>query len=139
MTQYIEDFLPPIKEAGLNTQEAINTSSSLTATGGIVGVRQVVETTGAGTTAVSVFGTSGLGYAITITGVYLISNDTTAGNVTVEAPASTVVATIAKGTTAGALVGATSLANTSVPAGTNVIIDCSSAGVAQVFIAFERA
>lgn len=100
---------------------------------------ETVATTGAGTTAVSVFGASGLPYAITITGIYLISADTTAGNVTVEAPASTVVATIAKGTAAGALVGATSLANTSVPAATNVIIDCSSAGVAQVFITYKRA
>ena len=146
MTQYIEDFLPPIKDAGLNTLENttiggnLTVTGSVTATGGIVGTEQIISTTGAGTTAVSVFGASGLAYAINITGVYLISNDTTAGNVTVEAPASTVVATIAKGTAAGALVGATSLANnTAIAAGTNVIIDCSSAGVAQVFITYERA
>lgn len=99
---------------------------------------ETVAVTGNGTTAVSVFGAAGLPYGITITGVYLISRDTTAGNVTVEAPASTVVATIAKGATAGALVGASSLANTVVPAATDVIIDCSSAGVAQVFITYKR-
>lgn len=140
MTQYIEDFLPPIKDAGLNTQEDINTSGSLTATGGIVGTEQIVSVVGSGTTAVSVFGASGLPYAINITGVYLISRDTTDTNVTVEAPASTTVATIAKGTAAGALVGAASLANnTDIPAGTNIVIDGSGAGVAQVFITFERA
>jgi hypothetical protein len=99
----------------------------------------IVSAVGTGTTAVSVFGASGLPYAITITGVYLISQDTTATNITVEAPASTTVCTIAKGTTAGALVGASSLSNTSVPAGTNVIIDGSGAGVAQVFITYRPA
>ena len=99
----------------------------------------IVSAVSAGTTAVSVFGSTGLPFAITITGIYLISRDTTATNVTVEAPASTVVATIAKGTTAGALVGASSLANTSVAAGTNVILDGSGAGVAQVFITYRPA
>ena len=92
-----------------------------------------------GTTAVSVFGASGLSVAVTITGVYLISKDTTAGNITVENPASTVVATIAKGTSAGVLVGATSLANTTVAAGTNLVVDSSSAGNATVFITFTTA
>jgi hypothetical protein len=103
----------------------------------ISGTEEIVSVVGNGTTAVSVFGANGLSRAIRITGVYLISRDTTAGNVTVEAPASTVVCTIAKGTAAGVLVGATSLANnTNIAAGTNVIIDCSSAGVAQVFISY---
>lgn len=31
MTQYIEDFLPPIQSAGLNTQEAITTESGIVA------------------------------------------------------------------------------------------------------------
>ena len=99
----------------------------------------IVSAVSSGTTAVSVFGATGLPFAITITGVYLISRDTTATNVTVEAPASTVVATIAKGTVAGVLVGAASLANTSVPANTNVILDGSGAGVAQVFITYRPA
>lgn len=92
-----------------------------------------------GTTAVSVFGASGLSVDVVITGVYLISKDTTAGDITVENPASTVVCTIAKGTAAGALVGATSLANTTVAAGTNLVVDSSSAGNATVFITFTVA
>ena len=99
----------------------------------------IVSAVSNGTTAVSVFGASGLPFAITITGVYLIARDTTATNITVEAPASTVVATIAKGVTAGAVIGASSLANTSVAAGTNVILDGSSTGVAQVFITYRPA
>jgi len=99
----------------------------------------IVSAVSAGTTAVSVFGATGLPFAITITGVFLISRDTTATNITVEAPASTVVATIAKGTVAGVVVGASSLANTSVPANTNIILDGSGAGVAQVFITYRPA
>jgi hypothetical protein len=99
----------------------------------------IVSAVSNGTTAVSVFGADGLPFAITITGVYLIARDTTATNITVEAPATTVVATIAKGTTSGAMVGAASLANTSVAAGTNVILDGSSTGVAQVFITYRPA
>lgn len=106
--------------------------------GGGSAADRVVSVLGTGTTAASVW-PNGAPTALTITRVWLISNDTTAGNVTVENPASTVVATIAKGTTAGALVGATSLANTSVAAGTDVIVDCSSAGVAQVFIHYRIA
>jgi hypothetical protein len=97
----------------------------------------IVSAVSNGTTAVSVFGSAGLPYAITITGVYLIARDTTATNITVEAPASTVVSTIAKGTAAGAVVGASSLANTAVPANTDVILDGSGAGVAQVFITYR--
>lgn len=115
-------------------------TGSLTATGGVVGTEQIATAVSNGTTAVSVFGASGLPYAINITGVYLIARDTTATNITVEAPASTTVCTIAKGTTAGALVGASSLANnTSIAAGTNVVVDGSSTGVAQVFITYEKA
>lgn len=94
----------------------------------------VAETNG--TTAVSVFGANGLDQAITITGVFLVALDTTAGNITVEAPASTTVVTIAKGTTAGALVGGTTLSNTSVVAGTNVVVDSSSTGNARVYITY---
>lgn len=140
MTQYIEQFLPPIQSEGLNTQEDALIEGSLTVEGGIVGQEQTVSVVSNGTTAVSVFGASGLGYAIDITGVWLISRDTTATDITVEAPASTVVCTIAKGTSAGVTVGATSLANnTDIPAGTNVVVDGSGAGIAQVFITFVKA
>lgn len=99
----------------------------------------IIATDTNGTTAVSVFGSGGLSFPVTITGVYLISKDTTAGNITVENPAATVVCTIAKGTSAGALVGATSLASTTVAAGTNLVVDSSSAGNATVFITFVAA
>lgn len=96
----------------------------------------IVEQNTDGTTAVSVWA-DGAPANLTITGVYLISLDTTAGNITVENPASTVVCTIAKGTTAGVMVGATSLANTTVAVGTDVVVDSSSAGNAKVFITYE--
>lgn len=145
MSQRIEDFLPPIQSAGLVTDENTTLGGTLavtgatTLTGGIVGQEMLVTAVSNGTTAVSVFGSSGLPYAIDITGVYLIARDTTATNITVEAPASTTVCTIAKGTASGALVGAASLANnTSIAAGTNVVIDGSSTGVAQVFITYKK-
>lgn len=139
MTQYIEQYLPPIQSAGLNTQENVVIEGSTTLTGGLVGQSVIVTAETNGTTAVSVFGTAGLPYAITIKDVVLTALDTTAGNITVEAPASTVVCTIAKGVTAGALVGATTLANTSVAAGTNVVVDSSSAGNARVTITYVKA
>lgn len=91
-----------------------------------------------GTTAVPVW-TNGAPTALTIKSVFLISQDTTAGNITVENPAATVVCTIAKGATAGVLVGATTLANTSVAAGAAVVVDSSSAGNARVHIVYELA
>lgn len=91
-----------------------------------------------GTTAVAVWA-NGAPADLVVKSVYLISLDTTAGNITVENPASTVVCTIAKGATAGVLVGASSLANTSIARGTAVVVDSSSAGNAQVFIVYELA
>lgn len=126
---------PQVLKVGANLNAVSNDEGTVT----LQNDEAIVSAVSNGTTAVSVFGASGLPFAITITGVYLISRDTTATNVTVEAPASTVVATIAKGTAAGALVGASSLANTSVPANTNVILDGSGAGVAQVFITYRPA
>lgn len=148
MTQYLEDWVPDVRGAGLNTQENASLGGTLAVTGattltgavtlggGITGADQLVVAETNGTTAVSVFGASGLDNDITITGVFLVALDTTAGNITVEAPASTTVVTIAKGTTAGALVGGTTLANTAVSAGTNVVVDSSSAGNARVYITY---
>lgn len=90
-----------------------------------------------GTTPVNVFAAT-VPFACTITGVYLISKDTTAGNITVADTAGT-VATIAKGTTSGAMVGAVSLANTSVASGDTLTIVSSSAGNATVVINFTVA
>jgi hypothetical protein len=91
-----------------------------------------------GTTNVSVFGASGLPFPIVVTGVFLVSLDTTAGNITVENGSSTIV-TIAKGTVAGVMVGGVNIANASVAAGTNLQVDSSSAGNARVFITYRPA
>jgi hypothetical protein len=106
------------------------------AVGGVVNESLIIAETN-GTSAVSVFGTAGLEVDVEITGVYLVSLDTSAGNITVENPASTVVCTIAKGTVAGVLVGGTTLANTTVTAGTNLVVDSSTAGNARVYITYK--
>lgn len=89
-----------------------------------------------GTTNVDVFDSAGAPFPLTITAVYLISKDTTAGNITVLQGANT-VCTIAKGTTAGAMVGATSLANTVYAMGDVFQVDSSSTGNATVIINFR--
>jgi len=99
---------------------------------GYIGYYSSATTTN-GTTTVNVFATTQ--FPITIKGIYLVSNDTTAGNITVKEAGNT-VATIAKGTTSGALVGATSLSNTSVKQGSSLTVVSSSAGNATVFITF---
>lgn len=101
-----------------------------------VGYFQVAKNTN-GTTPVNVIAAT-VPFNCTITGVYLISLDTTAGNITVADTAGT-VATIAKGTVAGVMVGATSLANTSITSGNTLTIVSSSAGNANVFITFTVA
>lgn len=89
-----------------------------------------------GTTNVNVFTSGGAPYALTIIGVFLISLDTTAANITVLQRGNT-VCTIAKGTTAGALVGATSLSNTLYNVGDVFQVDSSSSGNAKVFITYK--
>lgn len=89
-----------------------------------------------GTNNVDVFTSAGAPFALTITGVYVISKDTTAGNITVLQGANT-VCTIAKGTTAGAMVGATSLSNTVYAKGDVFQVDSSSTGNASVIINYE--
>ena len=94
-----------------------------------------ISATTNGTTNVNVFGAGGAPFPLTITGVYLISLDTTAGNITVLQRANT-VCTIAKGTVAGTLVGATSLSNTVYNTGDVCQVDSSSVGNASVFISY---
>jgi len=113
---------PVVSTAGFEISEGVKTQN--------VAIAQTN-----GTTNVSVFGADGLGQDITITGVFAISLDTTAGNITVENGASTVV-TIAKGTVAGVTVGGVTLANTAVAAGTDLQVDSSSAGNARVYITY---
>lgn len=88
-----------------------------------------------GTTNVDVFDEDGAPFALTITGVFVISLDTTAANITVLQGANT-VCTIAKGTTSGAMVGATSLSNTVYAKGDVCQVDSSTTGNAKVFITF---
>lgn len=139
MSIYLENYEPALKQGGLiktaNLEGGSVTGAKLSTGTGYFTVAADTN----GTTAVSVFGASGLNVPVTITGVYLVSQDTTAGNITVENPASTVVCTIAKGTSTGALVGATTLSNTTVAAGTNLVVDSSTAGNARVFITFTVA
>lgn len=94
-----------------------------------------VATTTNGTTAIPIFTSTGTSFPFTITGVYLIANDTTASNITLSNNGNT-VATIAKGTTAGAMTGATSLANTAYVAGTPITVVSSATGNATVFMTF---
>ena len=90
-----------------------------------------------GTTAVSVFG-GALQTPVIIADVEITSQDTTAGNITVENPAGTVVCTIAKGVTAGVVVGAVTLANTTVATTSDLVVKSSTAGNARVRIFFNN-
>lgn len=95
-----------------------------------------VTTSTNGTTAVNVFGAGGAPTALTLTGAYVVSKDTTAGNITVKQAANT-VCTIAKGTAASALVGATILANTAYAASDVCTVESSAAaGNAFVMLTF---
>lgn len=96
-----------------------------------------VSTSTNGTTPVNVFGST-TPFSGTITGIYVISKDTTAGNITVADTAGT-IATIAKSTTAGVMTGAVSLANTGFLIGNTMTVDSSSAGNADVIIVFTTA
>lgn len=88
-----------------------------------------------GTNVVNVFGSTGFAYSFTITSVLTVSEDTTAANITLSNNGNTVVV-IAKGTTAGGVVGGYSLANTSYNANNPITIVSSSAGNAIVIITF---
>ena len=123
-----------ISNTGVTTIGAGKVTGAKMVTG--VGYFTVAKSTN-GTTPVNVIAAT-VPFTCTITGVYLISQDTTAGNITV-ADTSGTVATIAKGATAGVMVGATSLANTSVTSGDTLTIVSSSAGNAEVFITFTTA
>ena len=90
------------------------------------------------TTPVNVFGAGGAPVALTVKSVKVISKDTTAGDIILKQAANT-VATIAKGTDAGAVIGAVSLANTSYTAADVCTVESSSAGEATVEIVFEVA
>lgn len=96
---------------------------------------RVVSTNG--TTAVNVFGAKGAPANLTITSVWLVSQDTTAGNITLQKANGDDISVIAKGTTAGAAVYETdALTNASIPTGDAVNVVSSSAGNARVYISY---
>jgi hypothetical protein len=74
-------------------------------------------------------------FNLTVVSISIISNDTTAGNITIKNGAST-IATVAKGTVSGAITGATSLANTIIAKGSALTVVSSSAGNAQILITY---
>lgn len=90
-----------------------------------------------GTTAVNVFGSKGVPADLTVTAVVSIALDTTAGNITLTGDGNT-IATIAKGTTSGTLVGATSLADTSVEQGDTITVVSSSEGNSTVLVYYKH-
>ena len=121
-----------------------NTGATTIGTAKVTGAKLVttkgyyaVATATNGTNAVNVFGAT-VPFGATITGIYGIALDGTAGTITIADTAGT-VATFAKGTSAGALVGATSLANTTITAGNTLTVVSSSAGNANVVITFTVA
>jgi hypothetical protein len=91
-----------------------------------------------GTAAVNVIDAAGAPCAITIKAVQVTALDTTAGNITVQQGANT-VCTIAKGTTAGVITGASSLSHTAYAKGDVFTVKSSSAGNATVLITFATA
>jgi hypothetical protein len=91
-----------------------------------------------GTTAVDVFGAGGAPEAMTIVHGETSALDTTDSNIILTNAGDTVF-TIAKGTTDGATVGQSSLANTAVAKGAAVQIDGSTAGNAAVKIWYKLA
>ena len=88
-----------------------------------------------GTTVVNVFGSQGAPFAMTITDFEVNSLDTTAGNISLKVNGN-VVATIAKGTTAGVYTGSGALSNTTVNQGDAVTLVSSSAGNARSYITY---
>lgn len=118
----------------VNGITVIDTKGSVKNVGGNGYFTVAVKTNG--TSAVNVFSAAGAPVALTVTSVVSIAQDTTAGNITLS-QASNTVATIAKGTTSGALVGGASLAHTSYAAGDACQVLSSSAGNSIVVITFQ--
>lgn len=94
-------------------------------------------TTTNATTPVNIFDANGAPSALTITGVFVIARDTTAGNITPKQGANT-VCTIAKGAAAGVAVGGATLSNTVYAKGDVATVVSSSAGNADVFITWAQ-
>lgn len=94
-----------------------------------------VATNTNGTSPANVFGPGGAPFNATLTGMFVISLDTTAANISAYNSSKT-VATIVKGTTAGLMTGATSLSNVTYVRGSTMTVASSSAGNSTVFLTF---
>jgi len=116
-------------------------SISVTCEGGAVvgqadaGVHTLIVDTN-GTTPVTALGAT-LAQSIKILGAFLISKDTTAGNITLAFTSAGSVVVIAKGTAAGAVVGGVSIANSVGAAGDTLSVVSSSAGDAHVYVVYQ--
>src|SRR5574340_269000 len=100
----------------------------------ITSVVKVIDTNG--TTPVNIFDSAGASCGLKVTSIDTIAKDVTAGNIITKNGSQT-VATVAKSTTSGAHVGATSLANATFTAGGQGTVESSSAGNATVIISFD--
>jgi hypothetical protein len=92
-----------------------------------------VDTNGA--TAVKILGAT-LPFSVKILGVFLIALDTSTGNITLAFTSAGSVVVIAKGATAGAMIGGVTLANTVGAAG-DVLSVVSSGGDARVYVLYQ--
>lgn len=101
------------------------------------GYGQVKVTTN-GTTPVNIFGAAGAPAGLVIKGIFIVSKDTTAGNIIVK-QAANVVSTTAKGTVTGAFVDGGAISNSTYAKGDVATVESSSAGNADVYITFTIA
>lgn len=91
-----------------------------------------------GTTPVNIFGADGAPCALVITGIFIVSKDTTAGNIIVKRKTD-VVSTTAKGTSSGAFVNGGTISNNTYAKGDVATVESSSEGNADVYITFTVA
>lgn len=136
--------------SGIATQRTMSGDATLSNTGSItIGAGKVtgaklstgatygiVAVTTNGTTPVNVFGAGGAPVGLTVTSVKVINLDATAANITLKQAANTVT-TVAKFTSPGTVIGATSLANTMYAAADACTVVSSSTGNATVEITFK--
>lgn len=104
-----------------------------------IGYFSVMKETGGTTVEQSLFGTSGLGVAATITGIFASSLDRTAVNVALNAGTSSVGTVVLGGLQNDTAIAGpdANLANVQVTAGTNMFIENSADGNVMVQVAFE--
>lgn len=118
----------------LTINETVRSGKDKTEHGTVMPI--VMAATTNGTTPVNVFSSKGCPFpSRTLVAVQLTALDTTAGNIVLK-HGSNAVFTLAKGTTANAVLGPASLANATVTAGQAVTVESSSAGNATVVLIY---